>query len=113
METLEKGSDEYNKTKVDGMKMYFSEIILYQIEFIFYVFTNCFFMYLISKFARESKRAEQYDPLLHRHVPNIVFLQNQKLLQNWVRQKLHYDQEEKNELLRRAERTEYLHYLLR
>ena len=48
-------------------------------------------MYLILMFARENKNAEITDPILERRVPNIVFLQNQKLLKEALKEKLELD----------------------
>ena len=53
---------------------------------------DIFLLYLISRFAQENKKVEARDPILKKRVPNIVFLQNQKLLSEAMKDKLDDDE---------------------
>ena len=72
---------------------------------------NCFFLYLIGKFGNASRKSEKtlYDPILKKHVSNVVYLQNQKLLQEYIKQSIEYDQEDRLLLHQRAKAIEYMH----
>ena len=56
----------------------------------FYV--SSFFLFLIVKFAKEEKNAEAEDPILGKSVPNVVFLQNQKLLKEALKRYIELNQ---------------------
>ena len=58
---------------------------------VFEIYMNLFLLYLVVSFAKENKTTETKDPILGRKVPNIVFLQNQRLLKELVKEKLEND----------------------
>ena len=71
----------------------YGKLVLYSAQSIQYtilVYTNIFLLYLIEKFTRENTKAidQVNDPILGKKVPNIVLLQNQKLLSEAVTNKL-------------------------
>ena len=68
---------------------------------------------MISRFAVENKNAEVKDPILGKNVPNLVFLQNQKLLKEALKDKLELDKREKKNLILQAQKTEYMYDMLR
>ena len=68
---------------------------------------------MISRFAVENKNAEVKDPILGKNVPNLVFLQNQKLLKEALKDKLELDKYEKENLVLQAQKTEYMYDMLR
>ena len=74
---------------------------------------TCFLLYLIGRFAKENKNAEIRDPILGHMVPNFVFLQNQKLLKEALKDKLELDDSQKSALLLHAQSTEYMHAVFR
>ena len=76
MKSLEEGTVEYNEIYIKYQKLYFAITIISTVEFYVLIYLNVFFLYLITKFAKESKYAETFDPILNKQVPNIVFLQN-------------------------------------
>ena len=58
---------------------------------VFEIYMNLFLLYLVVSFAKENKTTETKDPILGRKVPSIVFLQNQRLLKELVKEKLEND----------------------
>ena len=84
-----------------------------QIVYVYELYINCFLVYLIRRFAVENKNAEVRDPILGKEVPNLVFLQNQKLLKEALKDKLELDKREKKNLILQAQKTEYMHNMLR
>ena len=88
---MEEGTVEYNETYIKYLKWYFIASPFSIVDFFVYVYMNVFFLYLIAKFAKENKYAETFDPILNKQVPNIVFLQNKKLVQDWLKAKLDVD----------------------
>ena len=50
---------------------------------------NTFLLYLVAKFARENHGAKsKQDPILGKRVPSMVFLRNQRLLKEVLREKI-------------------------
>ena len=76
MKSFEEGTVEYNDVYIKYLKWYFAYTLISTVGFYVFVYLNVFFLYLITKFAKESKYAETFDPILNKQVPNIVFLQN-------------------------------------
>ena len=96
----------------------FSDRVVYAahaIEYIIVVYTNIFFLYLIQRFIKQSTSASVSvkDPILDRDVPNIVLLQNQKLVSEAVKDKLQSDQDRKDQLRLRAQMNDFMYKLLR
>ena len=65
-------------------------------------------MYMILRFAREKNNTSMQDPILERNVPNIVFLQNQRLLKEILKQKFKDEKMMKEVLVNRAQNNEHM-----
>ena len=74
---------------------------------------NVFLLYLVIKFAMESARTETKDLILEKKVPHIVFLQNQKLMTDLLKDKLENDKEAKESLKQKAELNEYMYNIMK
>ena len=76
MQESDENTPEYYDASLKEAKALYFYFMNSIVEFTFYVYMNCFLMYLIVMFARENKNAESMDPILEKRVPNIVYLQN-------------------------------------
>ena len=99
--------------ELSNLKLTFFEHLLGVLQVTFATYMDIFLLYLVCRFAKENKNVEARDPILRKRVPNIVFLQNQKLLAEAMRGQLEYNEEVKEELVARAQFNEYFYDLLR
>ena len=75
---------------------------------------NSFLLYLVIRFARENSDAKSKDdPILGKKVPSIVFLRNQQLLKEVLKEKIEDEQRLKETLKYQAELNEYMYIMVR
>ena len=63
---------------------------------IFDMYVTIFMLWLITTFARESVNAETRDGILDKKVPNLVFIMNQRLMKQAVRDHAEFNAESRN-----------------
>ena len=83
------------------------------IENLFYNYMTLFLMYLIIKFSADKLVEERQDPCLGRNVPVIVYIQNQKLIKDAVKNELTMNAQKKKAIIAQAQRNEYMYAILK
>ena len=68
---------------------------------------------MIIRFTKVERQAQVKDRILNKKVPNFVYLQNQRLTKEMMKQKLSDDKMIRQELIRRAQVNEYIFTTLR
>ena len=71
-------------------------------ENLFYNYMTLFLMYLIIKFSADKLVEERQDPCLGRNVPVIVYIQNQKLIKDAVKNELTMNAQKKKAIIAQA-----------
>ena len=113
LDSLPPDSEEHNLQNLIYLKIKLTTAIIHSLDYTAFFYTNCFFLFMIGRLSRESRNSETFDPILGRKVPSIVFIQNQKLLQESLKRKLDLDEFEKKFIYQSAESNETVHRMLR
>ena len=75
-------------------------------------YTDIFLLYLLTRFASESSGAQMQDVMLGKKVPCFVFIMNQRLLAEAIKNQTALDRKAKERLRQQAQANEYLYSLM-
>ena len=73
-------SDTSGEDQIEVMKINFASMIITTILTVYEVYMNIFLLYIILRFAKQSRNAEMYDGILGKKVPCLVYVMNQRIL---------------------------------
>ena len=73
-------SSELTKLKLD-----YHTRVIYTIEEVLALWMSLFLLFLILRFTRETQVSQMHDKILGKKVPSIVFIRNQALLKDAIK----------------------------
>ena len=83
------------------------------IMFIFDTYVSIFLVFVIYKFSAEDVVEEVDDLILGKKVHAVVFMKNQKLLQDAIKNELTLNDENEKTIRLNAQMNEHMHYMLK
>ena len=82
-------------------------------QFIFDTYVSVFLIFVIYKFSADDETEEVHDMILGKKVHAVVFIKNQKLLQDAIKNELTLTDENEKALRLNAQMNEHMHYMLK
>ena len=87
--------------------------IVQMFQFIFDTYVSVFLIFVIYKFSADDETEEVHDMILGKKVHAVVFIKNQKLLQDAIKNELTLTDENEKALRLNAQMNEHMHYMLK
>ena len=78
----------------------------------FQLYVDCFALYLIMSFTKEKRNSMEqtsYDRLLRRDVPNMVFIRNQQILDEYLKGEIEDQEKQRKLMILQSQINLYLH----
>ena len=110
---MDKASNEQLKARISIKKQIFWVNVIAVFAWTFLAYTDLFLQYLILSFAKKKSDTEMIDPITGKVVANVVFMKNERLLEQALTDNLEMNAQRKEQLKVEAQMNEYLYSLMK